>query len=148
MPIQIEPATALGPDLDPLVAQVDAEGHLFMRRLCDRWASGENRFDRPGEILLTARRDGQLVGIGGLNRDPYAQADNIGRLRHVYVANATRRLGVGSLLVRRLLANATPHFAVVRLRTDSPHAAAFYVRLGFHPTDEEDATHSLRLARA
>jgi len=145
MAIRIEPATSLGSDLDPLVAEADAEGHLFMRRMRDAWETHENRFDRPGELLLTARIEGRLVGIGGLNRDPYAQAEGIGRLRHLYVARSARRLSVGTLLVRRILAHAAPHFSVVRLRTLSPDAAAFYARLGFQPTDQPDATHILPL---
>ena len=145
MPIRIEPATALGPDLDPLVAEADAEGHLFMHRLRDAWASCENRFDRPGELLLTACIDGRLIGVGGLNRDPFAQDAGIGRLRHLYVAQSARRLGVGTVLVHRLLAHAASHFALIRLRTFSPDAAAFYARLGFQPTGEADATHILPL---
>jgi len=141
MPIHIEPATMLGPDLEPLVAEADADGHLFVRRLRDAWASDQNRFDRPGELLLTARIDGALAGIGGLNVDPYAHDDQVGRLRHLYVARAARRTGVGGVLVRRILAHAAPHFAIVRLRTDSADAASFYTRLGFHPTDQEGATH-------
>ena len=146
MPIQIEPTTLLDDDLDPLVLDADADGHRFMRRLRDDWISGENRFDSPGEKLLRARVDGRLVGLGGLNIDPFAQSPRIGRLRHLYVARDARRLGIGSALVRHILAAAPPHFSIVRLRTDSPHAAAFYVRLGFRPTDEAGATHILPLA--
>ena len=145
MPILIEPATTLGPDLDPLLAEADAAGYFFVRRLRDAWMSGENRFDRAGEILLTGRIDGQLVGIGGLNIDPFARAEQVGRLRHLYVASHARRLGVGRALVRHILATAKPHFTIVRLRTDAPDAAAFYVRVGFQPTDQPDATHILRI---
>lgn len=145
MAIHVEQATALGPDLDPLVSEAEAEGYMFMRRLCDAWADGGNRFDRPGELLLTARIDGRLVGIGGLNHDPYTQAEGIGRLRHLYIAEDARRLGVGTVLVRQLLAAATPHFSIVRLRTSSPDAAAFYARLGFQPVEEAGATHILPL---
>jgi GNAT superfamily N-acetyltransferase len=145
MAIQIEPATTLGPHFDPLVAEAEADGHLFLRRLSDAWASRENRFDRTGEILLTARIDGGLVGVGGLNIDPFAAAAGVGRLRHLYIARNARRLGVGSALVRQLLAAAQPCFSVVRLRTHSPDAAAFYARLGFQPADEPDATHILRI---
>jgi len=146
MPIQIEPVTTPGHDLDPLVVEADAEGHLFMRRMRDDWGTCENRFDRLGELLLAARLDGRLVGIGGLNRDPYAQDPAIGRLRRLYVVGAARQLGVGALLVRHILAHAASHFSVVRLRTLSPAAAAFYARLGFQPTDEPDATHNLNLS--
>lgn len=146
MPILVERVATLGPDLDPLVADAEAEGHLFLRRLRDAWASRENRFDRPGEILLAARIDKKLVGIGGLNIDPFARAQGIGRLRHLYVASDARKRGVGSGLAREILAAARSRFAIVRLRTDSPEAAAFYTRLGFQPTDEPDATHLIRIS--
>ena len=145
MPIQIDPTTLLDDDLDPLVLDADADGHRFMRRLRDDWVSRGNRFDRPGEKLLTARIDGRLVGLGGLNIDPFAQAARVGRLRHLYVARDARRLGIGGALVRHILAAAPLHFSIVRLRTDSPDAAAFYVHLGFQPTDEAGATHVLPL---
>ena len=145
MSITIEPTLTLDDELDALVAEADAEGHMFMRRLRDAWASGENRFDRPGETLLTARIDGRLVGICGLNIDPFAQAENVGRLRHLYVARDARRLEIGGTLVRHILAAARAHFSVVRLRTDSADAAAFYARLGFQLTDQPDATHVLSL---
>lgn len=141
--IQIEPTTMMDDTLDPLIAEAEADGHRFLRRLRDGWASGENRFDRPGELLLTARIDGSLVGVGGLNVDPYAQTPGVARLRHLYVAGHARRLGVGSALVRHIVTAARPHFAIVRLRTDSRDAAAFYARLGFQPAAEPDATHVL-----
>lgn len=145
MEIRIEQATTLGSELEPLIAEADRDGHLFLRRLGDDWASGSNRFDAPGEILMVARAGDRLVGIGGLNRDPYAQAAGIGRLRHLYIARDARRRGVGTSLVRNILAGAQPHFAFVRLRTDSSEAALFYLRQGFRPTTETDATHILRI---
>lgn len=145
MDIRIEQAAALNAELDPLVAEADADGHLFMRRLRDEWVSGSNRFDRSGEKLMTARVGDRLVGVGGLNRDPYAQAPGIGRLRHLYVARDARCRGVGALLVRAILAGADAHFTLIRLRTDSVEAAAFYARLGFQGTNDANATHVMRI---
>jgi len=141
MRIRIEQATTLSAEFDPLVVEAEADGHLFMRRLRDEWAAGSNRFDRPGERLMVACAGDRLVGVGGLNRDPYAEAPSIGRLRHLYVGRDARRQGVGALLVRSLLTGAEAHFTLIRLRTDSAEAAAFYRRLGFQRTDEADATH-------
>jgi len=146
MEIRIEQATALRAELDPLVAEAGADGHRFMCRLRDEWASGSNRFDMPGERLMVARSGDRLVGAGGLNRDPYARAAGIGRLRHLYVARDARRQGVGASLVRSILAGARAHFTLIRLRTDSAEAAAFYARLGFQLTDEEGATHIMPIA--
>ena len=139
--VEIRGLTALTAEIDSIVLEATTEGHRFMRRLCDEWASGSNRFDRPGELFLGAFADGRLAGVAGLNRDPYADDDKVGRLRHVYVLASARRLRVGSLLVQRILAEAAKTFAVVRLRTTTVEAAAFYEHLGFEKTSEEAASH-------
>jgi hypothetical protein len=56
----------------PLVAESERDGWRFVRRLVDEWVAGTNRFDRPGEVLLAACVDKALVGVCGLNADPYA----------------------------------------------------------------------------
>ena len=38
--------------LDVLLADSEREGWRFVRRLVDEWATGSNRFDRPGEALF------------------------------------------------------------------------------------------------
>ena len=114
-----------------------------MHRLVDEWRTGTNRFDQPGEILLGAFTDGRLLGIGGLNRDPYASDARTGRVRHVYVVPQARRSGVGQVLVERIVAEAFRSFERVRLRTMTAEGAAFYAALGFVETDEPDATHRL-----
>jgi N-acetylglutamate synthase-like GNAT family acetyltransferase len=138
---------ALGTELAPLVSAADREGHAFVRRLREEWDSGANRFDRAGEALFGAFAGKRLVGVGGLNRDPFANADGVGRLRHLYIAPEMRRSGVGRLLVERIVTEAKTGFSVVRLRTLSADAAAFYRRLGFVEVDEEAATHVMRIGR-
>lgn len=145
--IEIRPVSSLTPDLLDLAGQAETEGHRFMRRLVNEWRSGANRFDQPGEVLLAAYAAAGPVGLGGLNRDPYAASTATGRLRHLYVAINARRGRVGSLLVRTLLGRARSHFAVVRLRTKTPEGPPFYARLGFETTDEDAATHRIRLDR-
>jgi GNAT superfamily N-acetyltransferase len=83
-----------------LAADGERAGSRIVRRLVEEWASGANRFDRPGEVLLGAWLDGQLVGVCGLNVDPYAAQERVGRVRHLYVLSALRRLGVGRRLDR------------------------------------------------
>lgn len=126
---------------EPLRRDGERHGVDFVRRLFADWTSGTNRFDRPGERLLGAWHGAHLVGVGGLNRDPYALREDIGRLRHVYVLAAHRRLGIGAVLVRALLREAEGHFRVVRLRAASAEAAAFYRRLGFRDAAEPNVTH-------
>ena len=40
-----------------------------------------------------------LIGIAGLNRDPYLSDKNIGRVRHLYISKAFRRNGYARLLM-------------------------------------------------
>jgi GNAT superfamily N-acetyltransferase len=143
--LEIRQIRSLGGELAPLVSEADREGHAFVRRLWNDWESGENRFHHEGEALFGAFSGDRLIGVGGLNRDPYMQADGIGRLRHLYVAIDARRRGAGRLLVERIVAEAKGSFAVLRLRTPSADAAAFYCRLGFVETDEDAATHVMRI---
>jgi GNAT superfamily N-acetyltransferase len=102
---------------DALQAESEQAGLRFLRRLADEWASGANRFDRPGEVLFGARIRGELVAVGGLNVDPYATAPRVGRVRHVYVLSAYRRLGVGRQLVAEIVAEARGRFDSLRLST-------------------------------
>ncbi len=133
-------------DLDRLVQASLAEGFGFLERLREEWETGANRFARPGEVLFEARRRGHLVGICGLNRDPYLDPGSAGRVRRLYVAPEARRLGIARRLVRQVLREAHGTFTLLRLRTDTREGALFYQALGFHPTaGVATATHELRL---
>jgi len=130
--VQIERLTEASPGLfDALVAESERAGYGFVRRLADDWASGANRFERPGEALFAARMDGRLIGACGLNVDPYTPAPGVGRVRHLYVLTDYRRLGVGRRLVERVLEAARGRFERLRLSTQNPAAAQLYERLGF-----------------
>ena len=127
-----------------LEAQAIAEGFRFLTRLITEWDDHANRFDQPGECLLGVFCEGQLVAVGGLNRDPYAPPGT-GRLRRIYVAPAVRGRNVGKALVQQLLDHARAQFQSVRLSTDTPEAAAFYLRCGFHQVVDDTATHTKTL---
>ena len=118
----------------------------MVTRLVHEWESGANRFAKPGELLLVLRRGASSLAVCGLNRDPFAGSESIGRLRHLYVAKAWRLHGWGGRIVRVIVSQASPNFRLLRLRTHSPAAAAFYLRLGFCEVAEPDATHVLWLA--
>jgi GNAT superfamily N-acetyltransferase len=133
-------------DLDGLVEASLAEGFGFLERLREEWVSGANRFAAPGEVLFEARHRGRLAGVCGLNRDPYLDQATAGRIRRLYVAPEARRLGIARRLVREVVREAQDHFAVLRLRTDTPTGDLFYRALGFEPVTQTDsATHELRL---
>ena len=130
-----------GDMLEILTAEASAEGFQFVDRLVDEWKSGVNRFSKAGEKLLGAFDGKNLVAVGGLNRDPYAQQSHVGRLRHIYVHPRYRRLGIGRKLVAALLEDIDSHFERVRLRTSTSAASRFYEACEFRSSDEAEATH-------
>jgi GNAT superfamily N-acetyltransferase len=133
--------------LAALVAESEAQGLTFVRRLADEWATGVNRFDRPGEALFVARDDGRVVGVGGLNLDPYAAEPTVGRVRHLYVLTVYRRLGIGRRLVEEIVETARGRFERLRLSTSNPEAARLYERLGFRPrAGVAHCTHALEMS--
>jgi GNAT superfamily N-acetyltransferase len=127
--------------LGDLRAEAAEEGFRFLEKLATDWLSGTNRFAELGEVFLGAFQTTELVAVGGLNIDPYTDQAGIGRLRHLYVAKSARRAGLGTALVLRLLGHAEGVFHSVRLKTDTPEAAKFYVKLGFSPVQDSTATH-------
>ncbi|CAI8705726.1 putative acyltransferase [Pseudomonas sp. IT-196MI5] len=132
--------SGLAPQIRELETEAVAEGFRFLSRLIEEWENGANRFDQQGECLFGAFRNGRLIAIGGLSSDPFAEPD-VGRLRRVYVARASRGQNVGKALVQQLLELASEHFRVVRLTTDTPEGAVFYLRCGFRPIQDDFATH-------
>jgi ribosomal protein S18 acetylase RimI-like enzyme len=132
--------------LGALVAESEAAGSMFVRRLVSEWATGANRFDRPGEALFAARVEGGLVGVCGLNVDPHAGDDRVGRVRHLYVLRSFRRRGVGRRLVTEVVEAARGRFDSLHLRTANPEAARLYECLDFRKaTGAPHHTHVLVL---
>jgi GNAT superfamily N-acetyltransferase len=132
-----------------LVAESEALQIRLVRRLVDEWTSGANRFDRPGEAFFAAEIEGRVIGVCGLNVDCYTTEPRTGRVRRLYVLMSHRRQGVGRRLVAEVIAAARGNFDRLRLRTDSPQAAAFYAHLDFQPTfGDPDCTHVLELTSA
>jgi GNAT superfamily N-acetyltransferase len=125
--------------LSALVTEADASGFHALCRLLSEWQSGLKRFEKRGEALFIATDDRRVVGVCGLNRDPYLSDTKVGRIRHLYVALDRRRKGIGTQLVSAVMSLASDHFARLRLRTDSPDADEFYRSLGFMPVTGEPA---------
>ena len=119
-------------ELSELVQRARDEGHNHLDRLRDDFAAKRNRFDGDGEALLTVSREGRLVAIGGLNRDPYDSQPDAGRVRRVYVHLDARRLGIASGLMAAVEARAIANgWRRLNLYTGSAEAAGFYARLGY-----------------
>jgi GNAT superfamily N-acetyltransferase len=131
------------PGMESLQSEALAEGFGFIETLVEQWASAENRFDAPGEILCGHLDQGLLVAVGALNIDPFAGSTEIGRIRKIYVRHAWRNKGVGRALVTTLVEQARKSFRAVRLRADNTNAARLYEKIGFAPIESPDATHML-----
>jgi GNAT superfamily N-acetyltransferase len=146
--VEIERLTELSPgQLRTVIADSEAQGLSFVRRLDEEWAGGVNRFDRPGEALFVACDGINVIGVGGLNVDPYANDIAVGRVRHLYVLSAYRRRGIGERLVTTIVDAARGRFQTLRLHTSNPDAARLYERLGFaRHADATHCTHTLEIA--
>lgn len=133
--------------LQELRAESLQEGFKFMERFCEEWDSGANQFRAPGEALFLAVDDGQVVGVCGLNRDPYAHDPQIGRVRRLYVSRAYRSSGVGRSLLEAVVAYASDHFSSLRVRTEA--AGDFYLKHGFRRVaSNNEVTHVLEFTNA
>ncbi len=119
-------------DLDSLVKQSKEDGFRFVERLVNDYKSGSNTFNHSGEGLFGVfSKEGVLVAIGGLNKDPFSNEQSIGRLRRFYVRREYRRNGIGSLLVKKIIDDAKRHYKILVLHTDTEQADKFYTSLGF-----------------
>ncbi|RNA70126.1 GNAT family N-acetyltransferase [Alteribacter keqinensis] len=119
-------------DMNHLLEESEKEGFRFLRRLADDYDTGANRFNELDEFLLGVYSgSGQLVAIGGLNRDPFSGDQAVGRIRRFYVSSEWRGRGIGRLLLNELIRQGKEHFHAFTLFTDTPEADKFYISCGF-----------------
>jgi GNAT superfamily N-acetyltransferase len=119
-------------DISSLVVESQEEGFRFLERLVNEYKNGTNDFKKPGEALYGVFTDnGILVGIGGLNVDPYTTDEKVGRVRRFYVSKNCRRKGIGHNLLNRIVNEAKKDFDTLVLHTDTPQASQFYKSFGF-----------------
>lgn len=117
-------------EITHLIEESLADGHRHIQRLAQEYKSGENMFSERGEALKAAVHGGKIVGICGLNRDPYSKDEDIGRVRRLYVLKGYRRHGVGKGLMETVVEEAGKHYKVILLFTDNPAANQFYKNWG------------------
>lgn len=147
MAIKIEKTKELPiTELKPLIKDSQKEGIMFIRRLIDEWITKTNCFERNGEVLLIAKDDSKLVGLCGLNIDPYYRVSKLGRVRHLYVLSSRRRQGIRTILIKNTIKQARQNFDLLNLRTNNPEADRFYLAQGFQRSHERpECTHILKL---
>ncbi|MEB5696581.1 GNAT family N-acetyltransferase [Klebsiella aerogenes] len=142
-PLLIAATTPEDPGFVALRTESLEQHFNMLRRLAENWQSGKNRFNTPGEKLLGAFVRGQLVGVCGLNVDPFSQQPRAGRIRHLYIRDSHRRQGIGQQLLVSVITHSGAWFDF--LNTHAPAQAwPFYERFGFRPVyDEPRVTHRL-----
>ncbi|SIQ66061.1 Acetyltransferase (GNAT) domain-containing protein [Bacillus cereus] len=116
---------------DYLVQESKDEGFNFLIKLISDYENKINIFNKTGECLYGIFQGEKLIGIGGLNKDPYTENNRIGRMRRFYIAKEYRRKGVGKLLLVRILSEAKKYFNIVVLHTDTEQGDKFYTSSGF-----------------
>ncbi|MBU5344270.1 GNAT family N-acetyltransferase [Paenibacillus lautus] len=117
-------------DIAELLTESKREGFRNIHRLVNDYNEGSNRFQHEDEALFECRVGHRVIGICGLNRDPYSDG-SIGRIRRLYVLKEFRHYGAGRRLVEAVIQKASSHYSKLVLRTDNPKAADFYMKLGF-----------------
>ncbi|WP_434637904.1 GNAT family N-acetyltransferase [Klebsiella sp. I138] len=142
-PLLIAATTPDDPGFLALRSESLAQHFNMLRRLAENWQSGKNRFNAPGEKLLGAFVGGQLVGVCGLNIDPFSSQLRTGRIRHLYISESCRRQNIGQQLLVAVITHSGTWFDF--LNTHAPPSAwPFYESLGFRPVyDEPRVTHRL-----
>ena len=131
-------------DITPLLDSSVAEGYRFIQKLIDEYDNGKNRFDKKGELLLIIELDNQVIGIGGLNIEPYLNEDQVGRIRNIYIHPKHRGKKLGEQLVQILIEQSKKDFKLLRLLTENPIADHLYQKIGFNKiTGLYKATHIL-----
>jgi GNAT superfamily N-acetyltransferase len=134
--------------IESLVDESKQEGFEFVQRTIDGWNSGANRFSETGEGLWGLVFGTELIGIGGLNIDPYVEDASTGRVRHLYIRRDYRRKGCATLLMNKIIEQAQLHFQILRLFTVNPAAAAFYEQFGFEHLPGYKVSHVLILSNS
>ena len=107
----VEINNELPANLPILADEAKAEGYQHVNRLVADWTSGALRFEQPGEALLAAYVENQLVGVGGVTIEP--RLPNAVRMRRFYVRPLSRRQGIGRLLAGVLMRRASTTADVV-----------------------------------
>jgi GNAT superfamily N-acetyltransferase len=145
-PVRLELVVeALPAEFDPLRAESGAEGHRFLDRLANDWTSGVMRFGRPGEMLLAAfSDDDMLLGVGGITADP--EIPEALRMRRFYIRSAFRRTGIGRAIAQTLLESALRKVDIITLNA-APASFRFWESLGFVPDQQAGHSHVLRVRR-
>jgi GNAT superfamily N-acetyltransferase len=131
-------------EIESLIQISEKEGFNFLSRMRNKWNTEESQFDKTGEAYFGYFINEKLVGVGGINQDPYQPGTSTGRVRHFYVHPEFRRKGIGAAILKKVVRVGCEYFNRLRLRTLNPEANHFYEAFGFSQVLDESATHELK----
>ncbi len=131
-------------DFERLRSAATAEGHRHLDRLSQDWNSGAQRFAGDGEALLTAYQESDLVGIGGITREPSETVEPALRMRRLFVRPDARRTGVARTIVAALVQEGFDNAALLTVHTGDRTASAFWKAQGFQQVAGHAWSHELR----
>ena len=118
-----------------------AEGEAFdmLSTLATEWTNGTSRFDRNGEALVAVMDGDILVGMCGIQHDPYLP-DAL-RMTRFYVRPSYRRRRVGWQIAAALLERPESQGRTITLQAPHSEAARFWEALGFMRDERDGHTH-------
>ncbi|NIE95064.1 GNAT family N-acetyltransferase [Acinetobacter sp. Tr-809] len=130
--LRIERSLELPAQIDVLIQYSEREGFRFLNRLKQDFQSGTNCFDQIGEALFVVYdQHDRLIAVGGLNQDPFAESQQVGRLGRFYVHPDYRANQIGTHLLGHIEQYAKTYFERLDLFTDTAQAAQFYQSRGY-----------------
>ena len=91
--------TNISKEIRELAKIASIDGHRNIETLVDEFDSGVNRFGKPGEALFGAYEATSILGIGGINKDPYHGQAKVARVRRLFIRPDARRRGVATALM-------------------------------------------------
>ncbi len=123
--------TDLSEEIRELAKIASVGGYRNIETLVNEFDSGVNRFSKPGEALFGAYEPTSILGIGGINIDPYYGQATVARVRRLFVKPDARRRGVATALMLQIEEIGRKYFSKLRLFTNSETASRFYINLGY-----------------
>ena len=134
-------------DIKELLIESQEAGFFFLTKLVAEYKNGQNVFNKTGERLWGVYGEkNKLIGVAGLNQNPYSQYANAGRVRRFYVLAQFRRKGIGKQLLKEIIHYAENYYDSLVLYTDTDKAKLFYERNGFKRVyNQHKITHEYKL---
>lgn len=129
--------------IEDLVELSKDEGFNFLSRLVNEWENGKNRFEGEHEKLYKVELNGKIIGIGGINKNPYSEDEKEGRIRRFYIHPNYRKRKIGTRLIRKIIEDYKLKYQKLTLRTDNEIASKFYESIGFKKVESKNSTHAI-----